>query len=127
MKKTHEVIVEVTNTGLSAYVTDLDGVVTTGGSLAEIEKNIKEAIAFYYEDIPSSKKKVIEVKLKVDLKQFFKHYNIINQKRMAALVGINEALMSQYVSGRKTPSPKQLFKISSGINNIGKELTQIHF
>lgn len=47
--KTYIVIVEQANNNLSAYVPDLLGCVTTGETIAEIEKNIKEAIAGHLE------------------------------------------------------------------------------
>lgn len=45
----HKIIVETANTGLSAYVQDLLGVVTTGADLSEIKVNITEALELYYE------------------------------------------------------------------------------
>ena len=41
------VIIEPTATGLSAYLPDLPGCVTTGQSQAEIEANMREAIALH--------------------------------------------------------------------------------
>lgn len=45
----HKIIVETTNTGLSAHVRDLLGVVTTGADLSEIKINITEALELFYE------------------------------------------------------------------------------
>jgi hypothetical protein len=39
---------------------------------------------------------------------------------------MNESLLSQYVQGRKRPSEKQTDKILQGINQIGKELSEIN-
>lgn len=43
------VIIEPTETGLSAYLPDLPGCVTTGRSQAEVEANMREAIALHLE------------------------------------------------------------------------------
>ena len=43
----YAVVVEPTRTGYSAYVPDLPGCVTTGRTLAEIERHMAEAIAFH--------------------------------------------------------------------------------
>jgi predicted RNase H-like HicB family nuclease len=43
------VVIEETGTGFSAYSPDLDGCVATGATRAEVEHNMKEAIAFHLE------------------------------------------------------------------------------
>lgn len=43
------IIIEKTNTGYSAYSPDLEGCVSTGGTLEETEKNMGEAIKFHLE------------------------------------------------------------------------------
>jgi predicted RNase H-like HicB family nuclease len=45
------VIYEKTATGYSAYVPDLPGCITTGGTLAETERLMKEAIEFHLEGL----------------------------------------------------------------------------
>jgi len=45
------VIYEKTGTGYSAYVPDLPGCITTGASLEEAERLMKEAIEFHIEGL----------------------------------------------------------------------------
>jgi predicted RNase H-like HicB family nuclease len=45
------VIIEETKTGYSAFSPDLPGCIATGSSKEEVEKNMKEAIAFHLEGI----------------------------------------------------------------------------
>ena len=125
MGKKHIVIIEVTSTGLSAYVEGLLGVVTTGADLSEIKNNMVEALTLYYEDEP----KVVQfsVTYRVDFKQFFQYYSILNQKMLATKIGMDNTLMSQYIRGTKTPSEKQLQRISLGIKKVGQELAELHF
>ena len=45
------VVVEKTGTGYSAYSPDLEGCVATGSTKEEVEKNMREAIAFHIEGL----------------------------------------------------------------------------
>ncbi len=45
------VLIEDTATGYSAYSPDLPGCIATGESRSEIQKNIKEAIAFHLDGL----------------------------------------------------------------------------
>jgi predicted RNase H-like HicB family nuclease len=53
MKK-YLVVIEETGTGYSAYSPDLDGCVATGGTREEVEREMKEAIAFHLEGMARS-------------------------------------------------------------------------
>jgi predicted RNase H-like HicB family nuclease len=50
MKK-YLVVIEPTGTGFSAYSPDLPGCVSTGPSRQEVERNMREAIAFHMEGL----------------------------------------------------------------------------
>jgi predicted RNase H-like HicB family nuclease len=50
MKK-YLIVVEETQTGLSAYSPDLPGCVSTGASRQEVERNMHEAIAFHLDGL----------------------------------------------------------------------------
>jgi len=119
-----KVIVEKTRTGFSAFAQDHE-VYTTGKTFAELKTNILEALNFYFEDagIKISPK---QIALEIDLKQFFQYYRVINAKFLAERIGMNPTLLSQYVQGRKKPSAQQTEKIIEGLNEIGKELSEIH-
>ena len=45
--KHYAVVIEKTGTGFGAYVPDLPGCVSTGPTLEETERNIREAIEFH--------------------------------------------------------------------------------
>lgn len=64
------VIIEPTATGYSAYSPDLPGCVSTGKTRADVERNMREAIAFHVEGLvlegypvpePSSESAYVEV------------------------------------------------------------------
>ena len=117
------VIVEKTNTGYSAFAEDLQ-VYTTGENIPSLYFNLEEALNFYYEDenIYITKE---NIKLKLDLQQFFQYYKVLNANFLAERIGMNPTLLSQYVRGKKSPSSKQTQRIIDGIHMIGKELSDI--
>jgi len=123
MKKL-KVIVEGTTTGYSAYA-DKYPVYTTGGDVKELVENIVEAFNFYFEE---AAEKVVISKRNLDLNfsipSLFKLYPI-NVRHFANRIGMNYTLLSQYVQGRKKPSEKQTEKIVEGLQEVGKELSDV--
>jgi len=49
--KGYAVVIESGPNNLSAYVPDLPGCITTGGAVAEIERNIREALELHLEGL----------------------------------------------------------------------------
>ena len=49
----YEVVIEKARGNYSAYVPDLPGCVATGGTVAAVEKEIREAIRFHIEGLRS--------------------------------------------------------------------------
>ena len=47
----YAVVIEKTGTGYSAYVPDLPGCVSVGGTRAEMDRNIREAIELYLDEL----------------------------------------------------------------------------
>jgi len=116
--------VEKTSTGFSAY-SDNESIYTTGESIPELINNAFEAAELYFED-DNIKITHSDIKLEVDLQQFFKYYKVLNAKFLAEKIGMNPSLLSQYVRGHKKPSEKQTDRILEGIHQIGQELSDIN-
>jgi hypothetical protein len=127
MKKLHRkipVIIEKTRTGYSAFAEQLD-VFTTGKDIPSLHSNMLEALNLALNDsgytvTPDN------IKLRLDLRQFFQYYKVLNANFLAERIGMNPSLLSQYVRGKKQPSSKQTEKIILGIQRIGKELSDIN-
>lgn len=120
-----EIIVESTRTGYSAYASKYP-VYTTGKSLEALKKNVVEALNLFFED----KKTIVseaDLKIKLDLPQFFAFYKVINAKALSERIGINQSLLAQYINGSKKPSEAQTSRILKGVQQVGKELTSIRF
>jgi len=123
-KKKIKMIVEKTETGFSAFSEEYP-VYTTGRTISELIDNAYEASNLYFEDqnIQVSHE---NLKFEIDFKQFFQYYKVLNSKFLADKIGMNPTLLSQYVQGHKKPSESQTEKILSGIQQIGKELSEIN-
>ncbi len=124
MKKI-EMIIERTTSGYSAFAEKLP-VATTGKDMEILKSNMVEALNLYFE---KSGRTVSygDIKVTLDLAQFFKFYKVINAKALSARIGMNQSLLAQYISGRKKPSPIQTQRILNGVRQIGRELAEIRF
>jgi predicted RNase H-like HicB family nuclease len=58
--KQYLIVVEQTETGLSAYSPDLPGCVSTGPTPEEVENNMREAIEFHVEGLRTEGQEVPE-------------------------------------------------------------------
>jgi DNA-binding transcriptional regulator YdaS (Cro superfamily) len=67
------------------------------------------------------------IRFTLDLPSFFEFYKIINAKALSQRIGMNQSLLAQYITGRKRPSPTQTRRILKGVQQIGKELSEIRF
>jgi predicted RNase H-like HicB family nuclease len=123
-KKRIKMVIEKTETGFSAFSEEYP-VYTTGRTMTELIDNAFEATNLYFKD-QSIQITHENLKFEIDFKQFFQYYKVINSKFLANKIGMNPTLLSQYVQGHKKPSGLQTEKILSGIQQIGKELSEIN-
>jgi len=118
-------IVEKTETGYSAYAEDFP-VYTAGNNLDELKSNILEALNLYFHEA-KSQITVEDLKIILDLPQFFEFYKVINAKALSERIGMNQSLLAQYIKGNKKPSTAQAQRILKGVQQIGRELSEIGF
>lgn len=125
MKKPIEFIVERTDTGYSAYATQ-HAVYTVGATLPELKAHMVEALNLHWQGAGKAAA-VTEADLKVtlDLPQFFAFYKVINAKALAGRIGMPQSLLAQYISGHKKPSPRQVARILDGVRAVGRELADM--
>jgi predicted RNase H-like HicB family nuclease len=120
-----EMIVEKTKTGFSAYAEKYP-VYTVGKSLDELKIQMIDALNLYFEkDGRSVTEK--DLKINLDLPQFFEFYKVINAKALSERIGMNQSLLAQYIKGHKKPSSIQTQRILKGVQQIGTELAAIRF
>jgi len=120
-----EMIVEKTKTGYSAYAAKYP-VYTVGNTLEELKSNMLEALNLHFEEQGKTVKEN-DIKITLDLPQFFEFYKVINVKALSERIGVNQSLLAQYIIGVKRPSAAQTLRILKGIQQIGRELADIRF
>jgi predicted RNase H-like HicB family nuclease len=120
-----EMVVEKTNTGYSAYAAHYP-VYTAGKTLEVLKCQMIDALNLYFE----KEEKIIhekDLKIILDLPQFFQFYKVINAKALSERIGMNQSLLAQYINGHKKPSALQTKRILNGVQQVGKELATIQF
>ncbi|WP_236980484.1 hypothetical protein [Membranihabitans maritimus] len=68
-----------------------------------------------------------EIQFEYDLESFFAFYRVINAKALSQRIGMNQSLLAQYIKGIKKPSAAQTRRILKGVQQIGRELTEVQF
>jgi hypothetical protein len=115
------------DTGYSATATHADKhIFTEGETFDELKANILDAVNLSFEDL-NFVYTIEEIKLTMDLQSFFDFYKVINAKALSARIGMNQSLLAQYISGSKKPSTLQRKRILNGVQQIGRELSEIQF
>lgn len=118
-------IVEKTKTGYSAYAENYP-VYTVGKGLDQLKVQIIDALNLYF-DNPQKPIEEKDLKIKLDLPQFFEFYKVINAKALSERIGMNQSLLAQYIKGHKKPSSNQIKRILRGVQQIGNELATVRF
>ena len=99
---------------------------TVAESFDELKNNILEAVNFAFED-DGIEYSLSEMRFEFDLESFFDFYKVINAKALSKRIGMNQSLLAQYIRGIKKPSPAQTRRILEGVQQIGREITDVRF
>jgi predicted RNase H-like HicB family nuclease len=129
-----EVSVCKTNTGYSAHIDEIHGVVATGKNLDEIKNNMTEALKLHVkglkedgEPLPDFLYGKYELLFKMDVESLLDYYDgVLTQSALARLTGINVKQLNHYARGRSKPRPAQIRKIEKGLHKLGAELMLIN-
>lgn len=97
---------------------------TQGENIEELKEMIIEAVNLTFEDLNYSYT-IDEIGFEYDLPSFFSFYRVINAKALSGRIGMNQSLLSQYINGIKKPSPEQTRRILKGVQQIGRELSEV--
>lgn len=101
-------------------------IATEAESFEELRSNILEAINFTFEEM-GFVYSLEEITFEYDLESFFDFYKVINAKALSERIGMNQSLLAQYIKGIKKPSVSQTRRILQGVQQIGRELTEVQF
>jgi predicted RNase H-like HicB family nuclease len=124
-----EIVMQVTkeDTGYSAHTNIGENFIgTQGETMEELKEMAEDAVNLTFED-NGWKYTRDEIKYEYDLESFFGFYQVINAKALSERIGMNQSLLSQYIKGKKKPSPTQTRRILNGVKQIGRELSEVSF
>ncbi len=134
-KKENKILVEVSYTGnnYSAYLPILPGCITTGETMDELKKNIKEIVPFHLEGMRESSEQVpeelnseYEFTYNLSVEALLNHYsNIFTKAALSRITGINERQLWHYASGLRKPRPTQVERITNGLHKLADELLSL--
>ncbi len=128
MKK-HKINITVVkeDTGYSANtLVENNFIATEGNTFEELKANILEAVNLAFEG-KGFIYNINEIKFSYDLESFFDFYKVINAKALSERIGMNQSLLAQYIKGNKKPSVSQTKRILQGVQQIGRELSEVRF
>ncbi len=121
------IVVTKEDTGFSAHaLVDDVSINTQGETLEELSEMILDGVNLSFEDKGYLFNKE-ELNFTYDLKSFFEFYKVLNVKALSERIGMNQSLLSQYIHGIKKPSINQRKRILKGVQQIGKELSEVNF
>lgn len=126
--------IESLNTNHSAYINNLDGVVATGSTFAEVKNNLIEAINLFIEacketgcELPKELQGDYRIEFKMDVKSLLSLYTgIFTKSGLERLTGINQKQLWHYANGNSVPRRAQVLKIEKALHNLGAELLSLH-
>lgn len=98
--------------------------VTSGDNWEELKEMIIEMLDLVFEDLGFTYT-IDEIQFEYDLESFFDFYKIINAKALSERIGMNQSLLAQYINGTKKPSQTQLNRIIKGVQQVGRELSEV--
>ena len=113
--------------GYSASVLIKDNFIATeADTFEELKTNVLDAVNLAFEN-KGFTHTINEIKFEYDLESFFDFYKVINAKALSERIGMNQSLLAQYIKGIKKPSASQTKRILQGVQQIGRELSEVRF
>jgi hypothetical protein len=126
-KKRINVLVLKEKVGYSASATVEDNFVATEAKTFEGLKTMMIEALNYTFEAHHILYTLEDLLFEFDLESFFDFYKVINAKALSERIGMNQSLLAQYIRGIKKPSPTQTRRILKGVQQIGRELTEVSF
>lgn len=99
---------------------------TQGETFDELKDMVLDAVNLSFEDI-GMVYTINEIKFTYDLTSFFEFYKIINASALSKRIQMPQSLLAQYIKGIKKPSIAQKQRILKGVQQVGRELSEINF
>ncbi len=125
-----KVIVDYTDNYAACPANDDIACVSTGRTLEEVQRNIKDALEFHLEGmredgdpIPEEFSGEWEFEWELTARALL-HYTegLVSKSAIAKATGINQQQLTHYASGYRIPRPAMRQRIIDGIHSIAKKL-----
>ncbi len=97
---------------------------TQGDTFNELKEMILDAVNLSFED-EGFTYNIDEINFEYDLESFFAFYSLIDTNALSKRTGMKQSLLSQYINGIKKPSRLQTKRILRGVQEIGRELSEV--
>ena len=101
-------------------------IATEAETFDELNANVLEAVNLSFED-KGFVYTIEEIQFEYSLESFFDFYRVINAKALSERIRMNQSLLAQYINGIKKPSITQTRRILQGVQQIGRELSEVRF
>jgi predicted RNase H-like HicB family nuclease len=128
------VIIEQSSYGrYSAYISDERikfGVLGEGNTAEETIEDFKIGYEDMKETYLNEGKEFpeLEFDFKYDTASFLSSYSkVMSLAGLSRITGLNQGLLSHYVTGRKKPRKETISKIKHSVNEFGRKLSQVDF
>ena len=102
---------------MDIQLTQKDPVETTGIGLTKLKSNMVEELNLYFEDKEELDSEN-DIKVTLDMGQFYTFYKVINAKSLTERIGMNQSLLAQYITGKKKPTASQTQRILKGYSQL---------
>jgi predicted RNase H-like HicB family nuclease len=121
------VVIEKTDTGFSAYIKEVDGVIAVADTFSQIKERMELAFKDHLEYLNETREfnpfsQRTQINYLVDLEQFFDYFSLINKTAFARYIGVNESLFRRYTKGLAPLSGKKMEQITSGLKRLSEDL-----
>jgi predicted RNase H-like HicB family nuclease len=130
MKKL-KVIIEKSADYFDAYTENCEGVYGAGETAEAAKENLLQGLQLYIKkatELPDILKGQYEIVYTYDVQSFLNYYaKVLSKSGLGKVTGINQKQLGHYANGNKTPRPETIKRIEFSLQNLGKELSQVHF
>lgn len=114
-----------------AYGENCSGIFASGDNVAEVKRDVLEAIRIYKEITPESEwntpiKEGWPIEWHYDTQSLLKYYEgILTNAALERLTGINKKQLWNYANGVSRPRKEAREKINKALHSLGQELLEL--
>lgn len=114
-----------------AYSENCDGIYAAGDSVADVKKDVLEAIRLIKKNLPENQwpeilKGEYEIEWHFDVQSLLNYYShVFTNAALERITGINQKQLWNYANGVSKPRPLARKKIETALHNLGSELLTI--